>query len=142
MAVTFCGHSDLTEEARIKDWLYETTMLLISQGTHRFLLGGYGRFDSLAASVVWEQKSNHPWIESILVLPYLNHKMDVSYYDHTIYPPLESVPRRYAIIKRNEWMVDQSDTVVSYVIHSWGGAAKTLAYAKRRCKRILNYPDL
>ena len=56
--------------------------------------------------------------------------------------PLEKVPRRYAIVKRNEWMVDHSDTVVSYVTHGWGGAAKTLAYAKRRHKTILNYPAL
>lgn len=141
MTVTFCGHSELTDEGKIRDWLFETTQLLILQGAHRFLLGGYGMFDGLAASIVWHMKRQALDLESVLVLPYLDQKLDSSYYDYTLYPPLESVPRKYAIVKRNEWMVDQSDAVVSYVTHGWGGAAKTLAYAKRRHKRIMNYPD-
>lgn len=142
MTVTFCGHSDLADEESIRDWLFETTHLLILRGAHQFLLGGYGKFDSLAASVVWYLKKQALDIESVLVLPYPDQKLDCSHYDCTLYPPLEKVPRRYAIVKRNEWMVDHSDTVVSYVTHGWGGAAKTLAYAKRRHKTILNYPAL
>ncbi len=34
-------------------------------------------------------------------------------------------------------MVDKSDYLISYVKHSFGGAAKTLAYAKRKNKIIL-----
>lgn len=56
MTVTFCGHSDLEDEEKFKDRLFETTCLLILQGAHQFLLGVYGRFDSLAASVVWHLK--------------------------------------------------------------------------------------
>ena len=58
-------------------------------------------------------------------------------YDGTVYPPLESVPRRFAISRRNEWMVQESDTVVAYVTHGWGGAAKTLDYARRKNRRII-----
>ena len=39
---------------------------------------------------------------------------------------------------RNEWMVDQSDIVVSGVTHDWGGAATTLKYATRKKKRIIS----
>lgn len=34
-------------------------------------------------------------------------------------------------------MVDEANTVVAYVIRSWGGAANTLAYAQRRKKRVI-----
>lgn len=57
----------------------------------------------------------HPQIRLILVLPYLNSTMITDGYDETVYPPLETVPPRFAIVRRNEWMVRESDSVVAYV---------------------------
>ena len=74
------------------------------------------------------------------MLAYLNRDIDASRYDSTTYPPLEKVPPRYAIVKRNEWMVCESDVVISGVTHSWGGAAKTLEFAQRKKKVIFQYP--
>ena len=37
-------------------------------------------------------------------------------------------------------MVDQADTVIAYVRYD-GGAAKTLAYAKRKQKNIINLAE-
>lgn len=59
-------------------------------------------------------------------------------FDGTIYPPLETVPLKYAISKRNEWMIDQADMVVSGVTHDWGGAATTMKYAQTKKKRIIS----
>ena len=78
-----------------------------------------------------------PYIVSVLVLPYLDKKTDASDYDYTTYPPLERVPRRYAIPRRNQWMVKESDVLVAYVLHDWGGAAAMLNYAIRRKKEII-----
>ena len=58
-------------------------------------------------------------------------------FDNIVYPPLETVPYRYAIIRRNEWMIDQADIVIDPVRYSWGGAARSLEYAKRKKKEIL-----
>jgi uncharacterized phage-like protein YoqJ len=138
--VTFCGHSDCYEPG-IKSWLQEQIEKAITQGAEEFLLGGYGGFDNLAATVVWEFKSKYPQIQSILVLPYLDRKVASDKYDSTTYPPLETVPKRYAISRRNQWMVEQADVVIAYVTHGWGGAAKTLEYAKRKKKTIINYAD-
>ena len=74
-------------------------------------------------------------------MPYLDRTFNEGLYDDSTYPPLEEVPRRYAISRRNEWMVDQADVVVAYVDHGWGGAAKTLEYAKRKNKRIINIAE-
>ncbi len=35
-------------------------------------------------------------------------------------------------------MIEIADLVVAYVDHEWGGAYKTLSYAKKKCKRIIN----
>ena len=111
---------------------------LISRGATEFYLGGYGGFDSLAASTVRSLKASHPNIRLILVIPYLNREYDSKAYDELLYPPLENVLPRYAISKRNEWMVEEAQIVVSYVTHDWGGASKTLAFAKRKKKEIIS----
>lgn len=142
MNVTFCGHSDVSQRGNVRQWLYETVEGLITQETaDMFLLGGYGGFDRMASSVVWELKKKYPHVKSVLVLPYLDRKMDESQCDWTVYPGLEKVPRRYAITHRNRYMVNDADVVIAYVQHSWGGAAQTLDYAKQKKKRIILYKE-
>lgn len=139
MIVSFCGHKEITEPEKLLPWLEETVEALIQRGADTFYLGGYGAFDRMAADVVWNKKQLYPSVQSILVLPYLDRAVDVTAYDGTIYPPLEKVPRRFAISRRNEWMVDYSDVVVAYVIHEWGGAATTLRYAIKKKKEIMGW---
>ena len=137
MNVTFCGHSQITKADNIANWLRNVTQDLIEQGATTFYLGGYGEFDSLAASILREQKKKYPQIELVLVLAYLNTGRDVSGYDSTVYPPLENVPRRFSISHRNRWMVESADVVVAYVLHDWGGAATTLRCAKQTKNQII-----
>lgn len=139
MTVTFCGHSDVYDEESVRTWLTEVVHDSIQQGADLFLLGGYGGFDRLAAGVVWALKKEFSHIQSILVLPYLDRKVDSTGYDGTTYPPLESVPRKYAITHRNRWLVDNADLVIAYVYRGWGGAATTLRYATGKRKKIINY---
>ena len=139
--VTFCGHSQISQCQAVERWLYGVTQELITRGATTFYLGGYGAFDNLAASVLRRQKMQYPQIELVLVMAYLNDGRDASGYDRTIYPPLETVPRRYAIPRRNRWMVQSSDIVVAYVLHDWGGAAATLRFAIQKKKQILSYCD-
>ena len=140
MMVTFCGHREVQEPEKVRKWLYETVSGLILDGADVFYLGGYGGFDRMALTVVNKAKEVHTGVRAILVLPYLDRSMDLDAYDGSIYPPLEKVPRRYAISRRNRWMVDQADVVVAYVIHEWGGAATTLRYAEAKRKTIMRFP--
>lgn len=139
MIVTFCGHSDVTNSDDVRRWLEQTVDDLIQIGATTFYLGGYGGFDRLAASVLHKVSAANPSVESILVLPYLNREAEDDLYDGTIYPPLENIPKRLAIIKRNEWMVDHSDVIVAYVLHEWGGANAMLKYGLRKGKEVIRY---
>ena len=142
MKVTFCGHGDVWRPDEVRHWLYKTVEnLIVEEAANIFLLGGYGAFDHIASSVIWELKKKYSQIESILVLPYLNKKVDEGQYDITIYPALEKVPKRYAIPHRNRYMVNDAEVVIAYVRHSWGGAAQTLEYAKKKKKRIILYEE-
>ena len=144
MIITFCGHSNCLFSDEEKEKLKQLLIKKIGKNpTCKFYLGGYGDFDSLCLRTLRELKKEFQDIELIFITPYLDKnysKLDfVKYhYDDVIFPPLESVPRKFAILKRNEWMVEEADLVIAYVMYSWGGAAKTLEYANRKKKQIIN----
>lgn len=142
MTVCFCGHSKLySNYDSIKAKCLEIVRGLIAKGADSFLIGDYGDFDGLAASVCLTLKRDYPNIEVCLVLPYYRPHIDdytqqrYNRFDSIITPPLEDTPYRYRIIKANQYMVDQADIVIAYVRTS-GGAAKTLEYAQRKMKTI------
>ena len=111
-----------------------------------FFCGGYGDFDDLCARACRSVKQQIKNCEIVFVTPYMTVAqqekikglMELNLYDSVIYPPLEQVPLKFAICKRNEWMVDQSDFIIAYVEHSFGGAYQSLRYARRKGKRIVN----
>ena len=144
MIITFCGHSNFSFNDATKDELKNLLIENIRKNpTCKFYLGGYGDFDGLCLRTLKDLKADFPKIELIFITPHLDKsysKLEFAkyHYDDVIFPPLESVPRKFAILKRNEWMVDESDLVIAYVMYSWGGAAKTLEYAKRKKKTIIN----
>ena len=138
MTVTFCGHNDIYYDSDIEQKLTTIVEELIVNGATEFLSGGYGAFDILSAKIIKNLQKKYPHIKSILVIPYLDRKYDTSMYDETIYPPLENTPPKFAISKRNQWMVQNSETLVAYVRYSWGGAAKTLLFAKQKKKHMIN----
>ena len=139
MTVTFCGHRHCPDSPELSAWLVSCVESLIAEGADKFYLGGYGDFDRIAASVVWKLKDKYPHIESVLVLAYLGREGNADKYDRTMYPPIESAPKRFAITARNRWMVANSDVLVAYIVLDNGGAAETRRYAKRKKKLILNY---
>ena len=142
MIITFCGHDNVSDISIVKEWLCNVLDQFIYEENVISYFGGYGGFDRLAASVVRQKQKVNPDVQAVLIIPYLNRKYDENGYDYTLFPPLESVPPRYAILKRNEWMVTQADIVITYVTHGWGGAAKTLEYARTRRKNVILYPEI
>lgn len=141
----FCGHSKIYSPYEdIKAATQQIVSGLIQDGYDCFLVGNYGQFDRLAASVCLILKREYPSIGVNLVVPYYQPQLD-SYekeyharFDDVIVPALESTPYQCRIVRANEYMVDRADTIVAYVNASIGGAAKTLAYAERKKKRIIH----
>lgn len=142
MIIAFCGHDNVPDILKVREWLSHVLDQFIYEENVVCYLGGYGGFDRLAASVVRQKQKVNSSVQAVLIIPYLNRTYDESGYDYTLFPPLESVPPRYAISKRNQWMVAQADVVIAYVTHGWGGAAKTLAYAQAKRKKVVLYPNI
>ncbi len=143
MLITFCGHSEIFGKYEVlEEWLTTTIEdLIVHNNAKIFYLGGYGGFDILVARVLNKLKLTYPKIEIALVLAYLNQDHNPELYDYTIYPDLENTPKRFAILKRNEFMVNEADIIIAFVDHSWGGATITFEYAQKKNKRIINFGD-
>lgn len=144
-ACTFCGHSRLYGSADyLKVQLQNTVQHLIEvEQFNCFLVGDYGDFDYMAASVCLDAKKQYPYIVVDLVIPYYRPHLDeydkkrYSCFDNVIVPELEETPYQYRIIKANQYMVDSAAALVAFVSTSYGGAAKTLKYAQGKKKRII-----
>lgn len=63
-------------------------------------------------------------------------------YDETIFPDIEKIPKRYAIVLRIKWMIDNSDVVIFYINYSFGGTYNMYQYAKQKNKKLFNLGSL
>lgn len=136
---TFFGHRRMQIDL---EKLQEAIHIVIAHfHVTQFWCGGYGDFDHCAAEMVHRTKSNYPDIRLVRILAYLPGKTDriPEIYDASIYPEgLETIPQRFAISKRNQWMVDHSDVFIFAVDLQTGGAYQAYQRAKRQGKPIIS----
>ena len=150
MILSFAGHSLIPHRESVRKIVKEQIRKTIFGKEHILCyLGGYGDFDEICASACRDLKKEVTGIELIYISPYLNlseqskikESQRLRLYDDCIYPPIENVPPKFAIAKRNEWMMTNADFIIAYVKYNRGGAYKSLQVAKRKKKRILNICD-
>lgn len=143
MRVTFFGHRDTPHSVEVA--LRSALVALIDDGADDFFVGSEGNLDSMAKRILQGLKGRYPHISLTVVLAYLPEKnTPFSFADgiETVYPEgLELVPRRFAIVRRNEWLVRKADVVVTYVRGNIGGAARFKALAERKGKRVINLAE-
>ena len=140
---TFFGHRECPDSIKIK--LREVLIDLVNNhDVDMFYVGNQGRFDAIARGVLQELKNEYPQINYTVVLAYMpGRQMDYDDYSDTMLPEgIESVHPRYAISWRNNWMLRQSDYVVTYITHSWGGAAHFAESARKQNKHIINIAEI
>ncbi len=137
----FFGHREVTHD--IRDKLTAIIEKLITEnGVTDFYVGHQGQFDNMVYSVLKETKAKYPQIRYTVVLAYMPdpHIKEV-YGEDTLFPDgMESVPKRFAISKRNEWMIQYSGYAVCYVHKITGGAAKFSEKAIRKGLRTETLP--
>ena len=136
----FIGHREAPEDVAA-DLASEVRRHITELGVTEFIVGHYGRFDSMAGQAVIAAKREFPYIRLLLLLPYHPAEAPVDLpegYDGTYYPPgMESVPRRFAIVRANRYMVDHTDYLIAYAWHPASNARELVEYAEARQKRGL-----
>lgn len=146
--VAFFGHRYIDDPYKMEKSLEKNIRKLIDEYEYvDFLVGRNGDFDRYASSAVLRVQKNHRSDNSslVLVLPYLtaeyvdNQRNFESYYgDIEISQAASEAHPKAAIRIRNREMVDRADLIICYIKHSYGGAYKTVQYALRKNKVVIN----
>ncbi len=146
--VTFCGHANFKGTKELENKILSILESLIGDNAAAFYLGGYGEFDIFAYYCCVKYKETHPKVSIVFVTPYLSLEYQKNHlsckkekYDYIVYAETEAIPPKFAIIYRNKYMIEKANFVIAYVNHNWGGAYKTLLYAKRKGKVIFNLAE-
>ncbi len=147
MVISFCGHSDFYESDNIKIKLLKILEKEVGDSPADFYLGGYGGFDNYAKNVCKQFQKTHSLCKLYFITPYRSQKYLKNrlyleeYYDGVILPDISESCTKFAILKRNDWMIEQADLIIAYVEHTWGGAAKSLEKANKLKKKIYNLAE-
>lgn len=136
---TFFGHSECygLDAAVLRSAIEE----LIEQGITEFVVGNHGQFDGMVFSCLQSLSKDYPKISYSVALAYLptnNQEYDI-YHGHSFYPEGQEIgPAKFAIERRNRWMIVASDCCLCYINHTWGGAYKFARKAKNRGLQVIN----
>ncbi len=150
MTISFVGHALIPQKNGVKEQVKnQIRKHSIEDGRITCYLGGYGDFDVICAYACKELKQELVGMETVYVAPYMTlseqekikEMKERGLCDASIYPPIENTPLKFAISKRNEWMMSNSDLIIAYVSRSYGGAYQSLRVARRRKKQIINICD-
>ena len=121
---------------------------LIDDGYLYFCAGGALGFDTLAAQIILDLKSDYPQIQLILVLPCLSQADNWSSADKVIYEKIKASADKVVYTSmeytrgcmhvRNRHLVNNSSVCICYLTEDTGGTAYTVKYAKAKNLRVIN----
>lgn len=144
----FFGHRDFCGYFECEKRLTETIKELILEKEYVvFLVGREGEFDKFVASIVRKVKKEYfgdnsslVWVMPYLKADYKNNEEEYDcYYDEIeICDKSQSVHFKSAIKVRNYEMINRADLIICYVEHQTGNTFKTVEYAKKQGKNVVN----
>lgn len=136
----FIGHHNASEA--IRDELNAAIQNLILLGITDFVVGNYGAFDRLVANVLGVLKQQYPKITVTMLTAYHPYTRPFKLeppFDSSFYPPgLEAVPKRYAIVRANQYMAKNADYLIAYVNNPASNSRKLLEYAQNHHVNVIN----
>ena len=133
----FIGHRDTP--AFVRPLLDAAVEKHINEyGVTSFTIGRYGNFDRMASETVKAAKRRHPEVTLSLLLPYHPYDQPIETpdgYDSTFYPPgMETVPKRVAIVRANQYMIENTDYLIAYNL-GHGNTDNLVSIARRRMQQ-------
>lgn len=149
--VTFLGNKDVADRKTVYERILSQLETLFTDGVTAlyrypvFYCGGYGEFSQLASMAidVWRKRYPELKSEKLFITPYITpsylkiNEYMRQFYDDIVYPPLENVPFKFAISRRNQWMIDNCNMLIAYLENTAGNTRKCVEYAFRRGKEVV-----
>lgn len=138
-ACAFLGHRDCSKDIKEK-LLFEIENLIVNEKVNVFYVGTQGGFDRMVYECLCELEEKYE-IKIVVVLAYLNREDDLTYYDtnKTIFPDcLTKTPPKFAISKRNDYMLQNSDYLICYLENRFSNTYEFILGAIKKKIKITN----
>ena len=132
------GHADAPDSLKSK---LEQEILIFSEKNVNvtFLIGNNGNFDFLAQSTLETLCRKGKNIDYTIVLSRIDEAPLNRRSERTIFPEeLSGVLPKYAISKRNEWIIRRSNFAICYVSRIASNSSKMLSKLQRRNVKTIN----
>ena len=136
MICTFIGARDTP--FTLREHIKKAIVDLISKGVCEFYVGNNGNFDYMAQSVLSELESEYN-IKFDIVLSYIDEVALIGNQAFTVYPEeLASTPKRYAISKRNDYLLKKSSILIAYTDNTYSNSYKFTQKALKKGYTVIN----
>lgn len=140
MNCTFFGHRNAPYS--IKEKLKEKIEDLAREGCECFFVGNSGAFDNLVQLVLAELKKENKIAKYRIVLSYIDERAACGNQEATVFPEgQEQALPKFAIPKRNLWMIKNSDIAIVYLTDITKNSAKWVERARKNGLKIINLVD-
>ena len=141
MTCTFIGHRDAPNKIKLS--LKEAILYVIEkERIEKFLVGNNGSFDFYAQCALRELKEERPTICFDIVLSRLDEKVISENQGETLFPAgLETALPKFAISKRNNWLINNSSILIAYAKYRISNSGKWLERASKKGLKIINLAD-
>ncbi len=137
----FTGHRELGDDFS-KSKLKKQIRSCIEGGVTTFFSGMAMGFDLIAAELVLECKKKHPDVKLVACVPCLEQEKYYSEKDKVRYAKCLKKADEVVVVseqyfrgcmqKRDRYMADRADILITYCHKSKGGTAYTVAYFKKK----------
>ena len=141
MICAFFGHREVTDdvkravERKILDFIQNYNDI-------EFYVGNSGAFDRITQGVMFDIKKQGIRINFSVVLAYANETPAFGFDTETIFPwELDNVLPRFAMSKRNDWILNRVDFVIVYVTKKFSNSYKIMQKAIKKGLTVINIAD-
>lgn len=138
----FCfGHRHMPAE--LSAALADAICTVHKAGARTFIVGNYGDFDRACTAALRAFAAGHPDVTLLRLTPWHPSIRPCEVpkgFNGTFYPPIESVPKRYCIVRANEYMIQTCDYILCYVAHP-GNSRNLLNHANGKKLFIHNIAE-
>ena len=112
---------------------------LINNGYSRFLVGNNGQFDHCVQITLENLLHQGYCFDYSIVVSRIGEKALSGAQDKTLFPSrLDSSLPRFAISKRNQWLIDNSNAIICYVDNKFSNSYKWALKGLRKNLEIIN----
>ncbi|MBQ3040725.1 MAG: hypothetical protein IJD42_03920 [Clostridia bacterium] len=141
MVCTFFGHRDAQPEVfeHLKAEIYK----FIEDGVDLFLIGNNGNFDFMVQNLLYEISENNPYVNYKIILSKVNELAISGDQAHTYFPQgFEKFPPKFAISKRNDWLIKNSHCAIVYAKEKFSNSYKLLLKSIKNGLIVINIANM